>query len=149
MSSSTASNTDPSDNQLWRYDPADRCDGANWSCFNIATMVLGFVLFWPIGLFVLCWILAGRNVRTIPRVFRQQFSRLTGFARSDRYGGWDKSVDNDVFNEYQQTQFDRINEIKDEIRERSRRFNDYRANAKRRADEEEFNNFMADTPIAE
>ncbi len=54
--------------------------------------------------------------------------------------------DNVVFSEYQQTQYDRIREIKDEIKSRSKRFNDFRASAKRRADQEEFNQFMADSP---
>ena len=53
---------------------------------------------------------------------------------------------NQVFNEYQQTQFDRIREIKDEIKERARRFADFRSDAKRRADEEEFRRFMDDSP---
>ena len=58
----------------------------------------------------------------------------------------DARSDNVVFNEFQQTQYDRIREIRDEIKERSRRFAQFRANAKRRADEEEFNRFMGDAP---
>ena len=54
--------------------------------------------------------------------------------------------DNSLFNEFQQTQYDRIREIKEEIADRSRRFQDYRADAKRRADEEEFNSFMSNSP---
>lgn len=149
MSSSNGSNVDQSENHSRTDYRGNWCSRGNWSGINIAAMVIGFVLFWPIGLFLLYWILTGRNVRTIPRAFRSQFSRLTGFCDPDHYAGYSDYESNVVFNEYQQTQFDRINEIKDEIRERSRRFNEYRTNAKRRADEEEFNNFMADTPISE
>ena len=46
-----------------------------------------------------------------------------------------------------QTQYDRIREIKAEIKERSRRCDDFRADAKR-ADQEAFNQFMASSPAA-
>ena len=121
--------------------------GGNWSGLNIAAMVFGFILFWPIGLFILFWIITGRSVQELYRWTRKQWGKLTenwndgdGFVTAGR-------TDNVVFNEYQQTQFDRIREIKDEIKERSSRFADFRANAKRRADEEEFNRFMSDSPI--
>ena len=92
-------------------------------------------------------IITGRSVQELYRWTRKQWGKLTenwndgdGFVTAGR-------TDNVVFNEYQQTQFDRIREIKDEIKERSSRFADFRANAKRRADEEEFNRFMSDSPI--
>lgn len=107
-------------------------------------MVLGFVLFWPIGLFILYWIVTGRNVKELPEGIRDQWSKVSG-SRSDSNGRNGRG-DNVVFNEYQQTQYDRIRELKDEIKARSRRFVEFRANAKRRADEEEFNRFMSDAP---
>jgi hypothetical protein len=51
-----------------------------------------------------------------------------------------------VFNTYQNTQYDRIREIKEEIRARAKRFSEFRADVKRRADEEEFNQFMSNAP---
>ena len=102
-------------------------------------MVLGFVIFWPVGLLILYWIIKGRSVKDLPQGIRDAWSKVTG-SKSD-------NGDNVVFNEFQQTQYDRIREIKDEIKERSRRFADFRANAKRRADEEEFNRFMREAPV--
>lgn len=124
---------------------ATRCGSgsgkSNWSGVNIAAMVLGFVLFWPIGLIVLFWIMAGRNAWELPEAIRHQWSQMRRM--------WNREHDTDdnvVFNEYQQTQYDRIREIKDEIKSRSKRFGEFRAAAKRRADREEFNQFMSDTP---
>ncbi len=114
---------------------------ANWSFTNIAAMVIGFVLFWPIGLFVLYWILTGRNVVDIKDRLVAKWKRHKGHDANGSGG-----TDNDVFNEYQQTQYDRIREIKDEIKERARRFAEFRSDAKRRADEEEFRRFMDDSP---
>ncbi len=115
---------------------------ANWTGINIAGMVVGFVLFWPAGLVVLYWIMKGRDVRDLPHAVREQFSQMTG--GNGRRNG---SSENVVFNDYQQTQYDRIREIKAEIKERSRRFEEFRAGAQRRKDEEEFNRFMADSPV--
>ena len=117
----------------------------NWSGFNIAAMVVGFVLFWPIGLLILYWIARGRSVKDLPAGIRRQWSKFSGqWQHGDGVGAG--SSENVVFNEFQQTQYDRIREIKDEIKERSRRFAEFRANAKRRADEEEFNRFMDEVP---
>jgi len=119
--------------------------GGNWSGFNIAAMVLGFVFFWPVGLVILFWILSGRNVRELPGSIRDQWHRMTGgWGNGKSFGS--ASSDNVVFNDFQEAQFDRIREIKEEIKSRASRFGEFRANAKRRADEEEFNRFMNDNP---
>ncbi len=141
MSSSIGSKADRSE-RVSRHRCCRDWDGrGNWSGLNIVAMVVGFVVFWPIGLFLLYWILKGRSVKELPDSIRQQWSK---FARGRADGG--TANDNTVFNEFQQTQYDRIREIKDEIKERSRRFGEFRENAKRRADEEEFNRFMAEAP---
>ena len=116
-------------------------NSANWSVTNIVAMVIGFVLFWPLGLFMLYWIFKGRDVRDLRRHFGEKWNRFKG-----NEGAKGNGTDNQVFNEYQQTQFDRIREIKDEIKERARRFAEFRSDAKRRADEEEFRRFMDDSP---
>ncbi len=115
--------------------------GANWSVTNIVAMVFGFVLFWPLGLFMLYWIFKGRDVMDLKSHLTDKWHRFKGAEAGEANG-----TDNQVFNEYQQTQYDRIREIKDEIKERARRFAQFRSDAKRRADEEEFRRFMDDTP---
>lgn len=101
------------------------------------------VIFWPVGLFILYWILKGRNVGDIPQGMKNKWSKMTGSNGMGRSHG----SDNVVFDDFQQTQYDRIREIKDEIKERSRRFSDFRERARRRADEEEFNRFMNEAPV--
>ena len=132
----------------WAAGGRHRGRKANWSGMNIAVMVIGFVLFWPIGLFILYWNLTGRPVSDLPDAMRGLWARITGNFH-DRDGlAWGGRSDNVVFNEYQQTQYDRIREIKDEIKTRTDRFSQFRQAAKRRADEEEFNRFMSDAPVA-
>ncbi|MEE9322454.1 MAG: DUF2852 domain-containing protein [Granulosicoccus sp.] len=144
MSSSSGSTVEQSSHQSWGHCGGGHGRRGNWSGVNTAAMVLGFVFFWPIGLMIMFWIMSGRNVRALPGAIRQQW---LGF--SDRWEGM--SCDsvrsgNVVFNDYQNTQYDRIREIKEEIKVRSHRFSTFRSDAKRRADEEEFNRFMSSAP---
>lgn len=118
------------------------CGGGNWSGANIAAMVLGFIIFVPLGLVVLVWALMGRPIQQLPAWVRGKWRQLFGDRRS---GGLDDS-DNEIFNEYQQTQYDRIREIKDEIRQRAEAFRAFRFDAKRRRDRKEFEAFMATKP---
>jgi len=146
MSSSSGSTHDLPDNRTRGHCCGSWGKSGNWSGFNIAAMVLGFVFFWPLGLFILYWIITGRNVKDLPQGIRDTWSRMTGSWSGSGMHNHNGRTDNSVFNDFQQTQIDRIREIKEEIKERSRRFGEFRADAKRRADEEEFNRFMSDTP---
>lgn len=141
MSSSSATSVNQSGNRPWGPCGGGHARKANWSSFNIAAMVLSFVFFWPLGLVVLFWILSGRDAKELPGALKQKWRDFTG-----RSGGFGHSTNNSVFNDFQQTQYDRINEIKHEIKTRSERFKEFRADAQRRADQEEFNQFMANSP---
>lgn len=109
---------------------------------NIAGMVLGFIIFWPIGMVMLFWILSGRDVVDLPGAVRQKWLHYR--SGDHRLNG---SSDNVVFNEYQQTQQDRIREIEEEMRKREESFRTYRASASRRKDRAEFDDFMSEGPI--
>ncbi len=141
MSFSSGSNVEHSGHSSCFFG-SDREQKAQWSGVNIAIMVFSFVFFWPAGLVVLYWIMTGRNAVELPAALKEKMSGLW------RQSGARESQSNRVFDEYQQTQYDRIREIKDEIKERSRRFEAFRRTAKRRADQEEFNQFMASTPTS-
>lgn len=147
MTSSSSSTVEHNRCGPWSANRASRRGGkcgGNWSGTNIAAMVVGFVIFWPVGLMVLFWILSGRHVQDLPGAIRQQWRSFFGNGREPV-----EAVDNVVFNEYQQTQYDRIREIKEEIKGRAQRFRDFRMDAKRRADQEEFNQFMASSPSSD
>ena len=144
MSVSSGSTVDQPSHQQW-----SRCGGGmgrkgHWSPVNTAAMVLGFIFFWPVGLFMLYWIASGRNVQELPQAIRHQWSNFSGFWNDS--SSETRTSENVVFNTYQNTQYDRIREIKEEIRARAKRFSDFRADVKRRADEEEFNQFMSNAP---
>lgn len=118
------------------------CGGGHWSGMNIAAMVLGFIIFPPLGFAVLVWALLGRPVQELPGWVRDKWHQYFGAGRAISSG----DSDNVIFNEYQQTQYDRIQEIKDEIRRRADAFRSFRFDAKRRKDQQEFDDFMSTSP---
>lgn len=141
MSATTASNPD----DQWHTNSRSRrrrCGNGHWSGANIAAMVLGFVIFPPLGFIVLVWSLMGRPIQDLPSWVREKWGQMFSWNSSDRA----ENSDNSVFNEYQQTQHDRIQEIKDEIRRRTDAFKGFRDDVKRRQDQKEFDDFMATSP---
>lgn len=142
----STSSSSANDSREYRHSRNGCCTKGNWSAMNIAAMVVGFVIFWPVGLFLLYWNISGRDVRDLPNVIQERWSAIFNGSFS-RSGGRKESTDNNsVFEEYQQTQYDRITEIKEEIKNRARRFTEFRSDAKRRADESEFKEFMSSDP---
>ena len=85
MSSTSNTANTRSSYRLWRK--CRQQDGkscGNWSGLNIAAMVLGFVIFWPIGLLILFWNMSGRDVRDLPQGIREMWSGLkAGFRRGE------------------------------------------------------------------
>jgi len=123
---------------------------SRWSLLNTAAVVGGFIIWWPVGLFLLFWVLNDRNASEVPKFLERGWSWFqSNKSQADwSFGfGREHSSDNVIFNEYQQTQFDRIHEIREDIRRRKERFEDFRAGGKRRADEEEFKRFMNESPL--
>lgn len=122
---------------------ASCCCKGHWSGMNIAAMVAGFVIFPPLGFIVLLWTLAGRPISELPGAIREKWRQYAGGKQDMK----PEASDNVIFKEYQQTQYDRINEIKQEIRTRAERFAAFRADARRRKDQEEFDAFMSSAPV--
>ncbi len=135
----SSSNATMNDSGHSRYSRRGCCRG-NWSGMNIAAMVIGFVLFWPVGLLILYWNIKGRELKDLPGAVQEKWSKLVNGSNRKKMTLKDE---NSVFDEFQQTQYDRIAEIKEEIKNRARSFQEFRSDAKRRADEAEFKEFMS------
>jgi hypothetical protein len=121
---------------------AGRCVGGHWSVANIAALVLGFIVFPPLGFVVLLWTILGRPIQDLPAWVRDTWMQFFGGGNARTH----TESDNIVFNEYQQTQYDRIHELKEEIKKRAESFRAFRSDAKRRQDQQEFEAFMASHP---
>ena len=141
MTSST--NSTINDSGQYRNSRHGCCSKGNWSGINIVAMVIGFVIFWPLGLLILYWNIKGREVKDLPRAIQRKWSAMVSGSWSPSKNSEGTTGENTVFDEYQQTQYDRIVEIKEEIKNRARSFTDFRSDAKRREDKAEFEDFMS------
>lgn len=115
----------------------------NWTPLNIISVIVGIIVFWPVGLFLLIWVLMDRDVVEIGHMIRKEWRNLVAkFSRTKSASG------NRVLDEFQQTQFDRIAEIKNEIKERSKAFHAYKEERDRATEQSEFEDFMRKKPAS-
>ena len=121
-----------------------------WSPLTIALMVMGFIIFWPLGLAVLGYILWGEkfggSADQAQRYwnkgcsFVRNTSKNTGFGRPD----FAHSSGNAAFDEYRTEQLKRLEEERARLDAEIDAFHEYMANLNKAKDREEFDRFMND-----
>ncbi len=132
----------------------------DWTPATIALMVLGFVVFWPLGLAMLGYILFGRRLQGLS--FADGSGRLFG-GRMFRSGSWRSgawgcgrsarrydrhfsagpfSSGNMAFDEWRRAELDRIEEERRKLEEMRDEFDAYSRELRRAKDQEEFDRFM-------
>ncbi|MCX5495098.1 DUF2852 domain-containing protein [Kaistia dalseonensis] len=121
-----------------------------WTPLTIALMVLGFVVFWPLGLAMLAYIIWGDR---LPEFRRNAEGVRDDFKRSFRGCGWGGSRDqrwnayqsgNSAFDDYRAAELKRIEEERRRLDEERAEFETFVQNLRRARDQEEFDRFKAD-----
>ncbi|GGF40306.1 membrane protein [Youhaiella tibetensis] len=119
-----------------------------WSPLTIALMVLGFIVFWPLGLAMLAYIIWGEKFggsaeRADAWVNKQKAwanrswgCGPRGFARNSFGSG------NAAFDEYRDEQLKRLEEERRRLDEEINEFHEYMRNLRMAKDREEFDRFM-------
>jgi hypothetical protein len=79
-----------------------RC-GAKWSSANIVALVVGFVVFWPVGLFMLFFIFSGG---VMADTFNCAKTWVSGLGSNQSYG----SSGNAAFDQYRDKTLRRLEE---------------------------------------
>jgi hypothetical protein len=132
-----------------------------WSPFTVLAMVLGFLVFWPIGLAVLAYVLWGERFGWSPDraerwVNKQKqwagwcntdhsSSNNNGFRRGFGFGsGSGSNSGNAAFDAYREEQLKRLDEERRKLDEEINEFQDYLRNLHMARDREEFDRFMRD-----
>lgn len=111
---------------------------------TIVLMVVGFFVFWPLGLAMLAYILWGERIPEVRRHFaglRREWSSefgggcgARGFARSG----------NTAFDEYRARELKRLDEERRKLEEERKAFEAFMRNLREARDREEFDRFMRD-----
>jgi hypothetical protein len=121
-----------------------------WKPMELAAMILGFALFWPIGLAILGWKIYQAKTDYAGDFGQFAHEKWGGFEKRcglggmsrNFAGGW-QSSGNWAFDEWRKAELDRLEEERRKIFEAEKAFNDYLEGLRRAKDREEFERFMA------
>ena len=136
-----------------------RCRGmGRWHPLELAAMILGFMVFWPLGLAVVAFkvwqsrsgyggdlfTFAGDRAETAARSarnFRDQFNGRG--AAGGMGGGWGfRSTGTAAFDDWRAGELSRLEEERRKLEAAERAFSDHIGNLRRARDREEFDRFM-------
>ncbi len=118
-----------------------------WSPITIALMVLGFIIFWPLGMAVLAYILWGEYMGGSREKAESWIASQKGSFKSRRCGPRHyraSATGNAAFDEYRDEQLKRLNEERRKLEEDREAFEEHLANLHKARDREEFDRFMRD-----
>lgn len=116
-----------------------------WTPATIAMMVIGFMIFWPLGLAMLAYILWGDRLDE----FKSEVNRAT-----DRFNcAWGRHghgrhrynprTGNVAFDDWREAELTRLEEERSKLDEMRAEFDEYLRELRRAKDQEEFESFMA------
>ena len=122
-----------------------------WGPLTIALMVLGFVLWWPVGLAILAYILWGEMFGGTAEKAgswvnqRKAWAENCGSRHSYRQNGYGRhSSGNAAFDDYRAEQLRRLEEERKRLDEEINAFHEHMRNLRMARDREEFDRFMRD-----
>jgi Protein of unknown function (DUF2852) len=119
-----------------------------WTPATIALMVIGFMVFWPLGLAMLAYIIWGDRLEG----FKRDANRATDgiFAgcrrasdKAHRWGHGSSRTGNVAFDDWREKELERLAEERRKLDEMLEEFDDYARELRRAKDQEEFDRFMA------
>lgn len=114
-----------------------------WSFLTIALMVLGFIMFWPIGLAMLAYIIWGEKFGGSAEKVESWIKSKKSWARERRQShGFANASGNAAFDDYRSDQLKRLEEERRRLDEEVDQFRDYMRNLHKARDREEFDRFM-------
>ena len=111
-----------------------------WNPVSIGLLVAGFILWWPLGLAALAYILWGDRIMAIIDDARGQY-RASGMS-----GVLHRSTGNTAFDDYRRRELDRLEAERRRLEEEAAAFETFMRDLRKAKDKEEFDRFMAARP---
>lgn len=115
----------------------------DWTPATVALMVLGFVVFWPLGLAMLAYILFGEKFQNFKREANQKADSAFAWCRTSSYSA-SASTGNVAFDDWRKAELERLDEERRRLDEMRADFDAYARELRRAKDQEEFDRFMRD-----
>jgi hypothetical protein len=123
--------------------------GGRWSVFEIVAMVLGFIVFWPIGLAILGFKLWQRkagypgDLQTVAQEkWREARGAMWGGQWNGRHSFYAPSSGNAAFDDWKAAEIARLEEERRKLQDAHREFSAFVDNIRKAKDREEFERFM-------
>jgi hypothetical protein len=120
-----------------------------WSVFEIVAMVLGFIVFWPIGLAILGFKMWQRksgypgDLQTVAQdKWREARGAVWGRQWQGRRGYYGPATGNSAFDDWKAGEIARLEEERRKLQEAHREFSEFVDHIRRAKDREEFERFM-------
>lgn len=119
-----------------------------WSPLTIGLMVLGFIVFPPLGFIVLAYIIWGEKFGGSAEKAQAYWNKGCGYMRNNKkqFGGFsrEQTSGNAAFDDYRAEQLRRLDEERSRLDAEIDAFHEYMANLRKAKDREEFDRFMRD-----
>ena len=118
-----------------------------WTPATIALMVIGFMVFWPLGLAMLAYIIWGDRLdgfkRDVNRATDGMFAGCRRGADKAQRWGHGARTGNVAFDDWREKELERLAEERRRLDETLAEFDEYARELRRAKDQEEFDRFMA------
>ena len=121
-----------------------------WTPATIALMVLGFIIFWPLGLAMLAYILWGDRLDEFKRDVNMKTDEVfrgcsgIGRKRRNRDNHFHARTGNVAFDDWREGELKRLEEERRKLDTMREDFDSYMRELRRAKDQEEFDRFMRD-----
>ncbi|MEX0853690.1 MAG: DUF2852 domain-containing protein [Bauldia sp.] len=115
-----------------------------WTPLTLVLMVIGFIVFWPLGLAMLAYILWGERVPEVRRHFEGVKRDWSSEHRCGRRWNATSRSGNVAFDDYRDKELKRLEEERRKLDQELRAFESFMGDLRRARDQEEFDRFMRD-----
>lgn len=111
-----------------------------WTPATIGLMVLGFIVFWPLGLAMLAYIIWGDRLPALKRDLNRATDSVFSGARGR--SPMRQATGNVAFDDWREAELKRLEEERARLEAMRDEFEDYARELRRAKDQEEFDRFM-------
>lgn len=114
-----------------------------WTPVTIAMMVIGFMIFWPLGLAMIAYIIWGDRLDQFKTDMNKATDKAGDFFAKGRDSFAASRTGNVAFDDWREAELKRLHEERIKLDEMRAEFDDYARELRRAKDQEEFDHFMA------
>ena len=116
-----------------------------WTPVTIAMMIIGFMIFWPLGLAMIAYIIWGDRLDKFKTDVNSATEKASCmFSKRDHSFRSHSRTGNVAFDDWREAELKRLHEERMKLDAMRAEFDDYARELRRAKDEAEFNGFMAE-----